>query len=75
MPVEQLQSFLREARESGVFELYYRKVVKALLKTKTSAALGFLYRMWQAFSNQHFGRGRERPGTYLIQARLFCTKF
>lgn len=43
LPVEQFQSFLREARESGVFELYYlelatglREVVEAPLKTKNA---------------------------------------
>lgn len=30
LPVEQLQSFLREARESGVFELYYLELATGL---------------------------------------------
>ena len=30
LPVEQLRSFLREARESGVFELYYLELVTGL---------------------------------------------
>ncbi len=32
LPVEQLQSFLREARESGVFELYYLELATGLRK-------------------------------------------
>ena len=30
LPVEQLQSFLREARDSGVFELYYLELATGL---------------------------------------------
>ena len=34
LPVEQLQSFLREARESGVFELYYLELATGLRRGK-----------------------------------------
>ena len=30
LPVEQLQSFLREAKDSGVFELYYLELATGL---------------------------------------------
>ena len=30
LPVEQLQSFLREAKESGVYELYYLELATGL---------------------------------------------
>ena len=40
LPVEQLTSFLREARESGVFELYYLDLATGLRRENCWASSG-----------------------------------
>ena len=38
LPVEQLDSFLREAKESGVFELYYMELARRTVRPKVGGS-------------------------------------
>ena len=40
LPVEQLTSFLQEAKESGVFEMYYAELAARLRKANCLASNG-----------------------------------
>ena len=59
LPVEQLQSFLREARDSGVFELYYLELATGLRRGELRASNGKTL-IWSGATS---GFGGRSPGS------------
>ena len=55
LPVEQLASFLREAKESGVFELYYVELATGLRRGELLGSRGRTL-IWTEVTSGYGGR-------------------
>lgn len=63
LPIEQLQSFLREAKESGVFELYYLELATGLRRVNFLASNGRTL-IWNGATSELNGRYPESMGRW-----------